>query len=379
MPSPDVSPYLDLALDDRDAGSLLDEALDLAGTLLPDWSPREGQTESLLLELLALQASEVIFALNRIPASVVEVLIKVFGVQRDDGAAATTTLQFTVNDLLGHVIPAGTRVSLDLGEAVAPVLFATDVALAIPAGQTTGQVSATANQAGSGPNGAAAGVPVALVDAVAAVNAVATAAPVGGGRDLEPDATYFARALLAFTRLTSTLLRAADFEAYALAQPYVFRAKAIDLYNPTSGNAPGADVGHITVAVIGATGVPVSGANKAALAAAMLVGCSAGLTVHIIDATITAVAVTATVRRFAAYTAAAVTAAVTADLQAYLSPDTWEWSGTVRYNELIALLDRSAGVDFVVSITVPAGDVQLLGYATLVTAGAIALTVQDPV
>lgn len=379
MPSPDVKAYVDLSLDDRDAGDLLDEALALAATLLPDWSPREGQTESVLLELLSLIASEVIFALNRIPATVLEVLLAVFGVTRDDGAAATTLLQFTVNDLLGHVIPAGTRVSLDLGAAVEPLLFATDVDLVIAAGANTGQVAATAEDTGSGPNGTAAGVPVALVDAVAAVNAVVTAAVVGGGRDPELDATYFARALLAFQGLTSTLLRAADFEAYALAQPYVYRAKAIDLYNPASGNSPGADVGHVTVAVLGPGGVAVSGANKAALAAAMLLGCSAGLTVHIIDATITAVPVTATVRRFATSAAAAVQAAVIADLQAYLSPDTWEWSGTVRYNELISLIDRSAGVDFVVSITVPAGDVQLLGYATLVQAGAIAITVQDPV
>ncbi len=378
MPSPDISAYIDLTLDDRSAGDLVDDALARAAVMLPDWIPREGQTESVLIEALAAIGSELVFALNRLPSSTVQALLGVFGVTRDQGGPASTSLTFTVNDQLGHVIPAGTRVSLDLGAAVSPILLATDHDLAIGAGQSSGTVTATATVYGTAANGTPAGMRAALIDAVAAVDSVITVAPVAGGRDAEDDSTYLARGLVAFTRLTSTLLRANDFEAFALGQPYVYRARALDLYNPASGNAPGGDVGHVTIADLGPAGAPVSVANKAALQAAAVASASAGLTVHVIDATITTVDVAATVRRFATADGGDVADAVTADLQTYLSPDTWGWSTTVRYNDLIALIDGSAGVDFVVSIAQPPGDVALAGYATLVQAGQITITVQDP-
>ena len=52
-------------------------------------------------------------------------------------------------------------------------------------------------------------------------------------------------------------------------------------------------------------------------------------------------------------------------LDTYLSPDTWEWGGTVYRNELIALIDQVAGVDRVVSLTTPATDLALTGVAPL--------------
>ncbi len=125
-------------------------------------------------------------------------------------------------------------------------------------------------------------------------------------------------------------------------------------------------------------GAMVPATDQAALQDELDSKAQANLSVHITDPTITAVAVTTTVRAMPGYTAAQVIASVTAILDEYLNPASWEWRASVYRNELIARIDRAAGVERVVSLTAPAADVSLVGVAPLADLGVLAVTVELP-
>src|SRR4051794_9972403 len=76
---------------------------------MPEWTPREGHSEGLLIEAIALEVAEAVVAVNRLPGAALETLLRFAGVDRDYGAAPLAFAQVTCADSLGHEIPAGTR------------------------------------------------------------------------------------------------------------------------------------------------------------------------------------------------------------------------------------------------------------------------------
>jgi Baseplate J-like protein len=133
----------------------------------------------------------------------------------------------------------------------------------------------------------------------------------------------------------------------------------------------------VTVAVADEDGQAVSSGTKTAVDDYLQSLREVNFDVHVIDPTYTAVNITATLKAKAGADPTAVDTAATTAVQEYLSPATWNWSSTVRYNELISLLDQVEGVDYVVSITTPSADVTLSGVASLPTPGTVSITV-DP-
>lgn len=374
MASPDATPYVDLRLYDKDAQDVFEAALLNLQSWLPQWQAREGQTEVLLMQSLALQIVEAIFAINRVPGAVVEILIRLYGVERDLGSPPVASFQFTAVDTAGYTIPAGVRISLPLSGGLDPVVFTTDVPLLIAPGSTVGTVTATGGVSSTVANGVIPGSPIDLLDSVASVDRVDLASYVTGGVDVESDDDWFTRAVQRFSRLTETLVLPRHFVSAALEMTEVSRAFAVDNYDPTSGHSPGADGGHMTVAVYG-NGDVLTSDEKEALRLAFDASAQANLAVHVIDPTLTDVNVTASVVGIPGYTAGDVQANCVAALTAYLSPEQWPWSVTVYRNELIALLDRVEGVDRVTSISVPAADLALTGVAPLARLGAATITV----
>lgn len=375
MPSPDVRAYVDLTIFDRSPTELVDRALLDAGAKFPGWVPRVGNTEVVLAESLALIVAEDVYAANRLPAGILEVLLRLMGLTRSDGLAPTTTIKVTVVDAAGYTIPAGTVFRLDTG-GDEPLLFATNVDLVIAPAATFGNVAATATRATSEANGTAIGTDVALVTSAFAVQAAELAAVVAGGADPEGTDDFLNRAIVRLDRLSSSLVLPAHFTAYVLEDPAVGRAFVVDNNDPSTG--AGADPGHVTVVVADQGGAALSAPVMLELENEMEALAHAGLAVHVIAPTVTAVAVTSTVLRQAGYTSAAVQANVVAALDAYLSPATWAWGATVYRNELLALLDGVEGVERVVSLTVPAADVALAGTGPLADLGATAITVNAP-
>lgn len=374
MPSPDLRAYSNLVLYDADPRALVDRAVTDALIKLPGWTPREGNTELALIEAMALEVAENVFAINRLPDAVVEVLMRLFGITRNLGAPAHATATFTLSDALGHVIPAGTRVRLDLSAGLA-VDFTTDVALAVAGGALAGVVAITSATSTADANTAVAGTPLELVDAVPYIETVALATAVGAGANPEADEDWRSRAVTLFASLTSTLVIPSDFTAAALQWPTVYRATTIDRWDPTlAGGAGGVANGHVTVAALGVGAAVLTAPDKAALLATLDAKAYGALVLHVIDPTVTAVNVTVDVKVAVGADPVATHDAVVAALTDYLSPDTWQWSATVRRNELIALVSGVAGVDYVTALTVPAADVALPGAAPLANHGVLTVT-----
>lgn len=236
MPSPDITPYVDLTLYDKDPQDLYDNAVASLATNLPEWRPREGNTEVLLLETLALMLSEGIFATNRLPSAITEILAKLFGITRDAGAPPVANLEFTMINNTGNTIPAGTRVRLDLQNTSA-IIFSTDVELVIPNGNFTGQVTATGDLFTSIANDVD-NTFVQLLDSLLYVSTVEIIDPVSGGRDAESDNDYFTRATARFSRLNDTLVLPSHFVAATLENPIFVRATALDNYTPAQLATP---------------------------------------------------------------------------------------------------------------------------------------------
>lgn len=374
MASPDASPYVDLRLFDRDAQQIYEDAVANLATYLPEWVPREGHTEVLLLESMALEVAESVFAINRLPGAVVEVMLRLYGVERDPGTPPVVPVRFTVTDTNGHTIPAGVRVAVAISSD-SSLVFTTDAPLLVTAGSLTGVVTATGELATSIANNLPASSAVELLDSVAVVDAVALDAPIGGGSDPEDDEAWFTRGMQRFARLAETLVLPRHFIAAALERPEVTRAFAVDNYNSDAGSgSPGSHAGHITVALYG-NGANLSAAQKAEIVAAFDSQAQANLAVHAADPTITTVAVTAEVVGVPGFSVEQVQANVSAALAAYLSPEEWGWSATVYRNELIGLLDRVEGVERVTTITTPASDLTLTGVAPLAQLGTTTITV----
>lgn len=368
--SPDAVAPVDLTLFDRSAEDLRTLGLTDAAARLPEWTPREGNVEVVLLDAMALIISELIYATNRIPTAVRDSILTLLGVTRDPGAPATVDVTFNLADTTGHTIPTGTRVRLDTQGT--SWVFALDVdAVAVP-GENTATAAATATIVGSTPNGVASGTALAPVDQPFYVDSAVTATTVASGRDPEDQAAFEARALQVLALLSQVLVTADQFTAAALTNPAVQRALTIETYDG-AGGPPYTDSGHVTVVVRGPSG-NVSSPDKAALAADLQGRVVAGVIVHVIDPTITSVAVTASVAIRTGFVEADVLAAVEAALGDYLSPSTWPWEGVVRRNELISLIDGVAGVDYVASLTVPASDLTLSGDGPLANAGTLTIT-----
>lgn len=378
MPSPDLTPYVDLTLFDKDVQDLIDQAVADAAVKLPDWEPKEGNTEMVVLEAEALEVAELIYAVNRLPGAVVEILLALFEVDRDLGDPPTVQLRFELSDNLGHTIPAGTTVRLPLAGDLEPLDFTTDADAVVPNGQVQGLVMATGSRNTIDANGTLAEVELELQDAIPYVDRVMTNAAVAAGAEPETGEDFIARGIQVLGRLVNTLVLPEHFTRDALLNALVERATTLDNFDISLGTGvPGDHPGHVSVLVAGANGAALSAGDMAAIDTDLEAKAMANLSVHVAALTITAVAVTATVVRKAGFDSATVDAAVVAALQAYLDPDTWEWGRDVYRNELIALMDGVAGVDRVTAITVPAADVAV-DVDELVTAGAIDITVNAP-
>lgn len=379
MPSPDVNAYVDLELVDLDAQALIDAALEAIAAKFPEWIPREGNTELVLLEALATEAAEEVYAINRLPDGLAEALLRLFGLERDQGAPPTADVRFILADTAGHTIPAGTTVRLDLGDGTDPVDLTTNTDLVIAPGATTGVVYATGVEPTLAANGQPVGRTLELVDAIPYIERVELASASAGGRLEEAGDTFLDRTIPRLSRLTTTLVRPADFEAFVAEDAGVARVKVLDLYNPADpASAPGRSPGYVAVAVASAGGGALSAGDKADLAARLRAAAHAGLVINVVDANVTTVDVTIRVLRYASADAVSVEAAVTAAVTAYLNPDAWAWSSPVRVNELIARADGATGVDTVLDVEVPVVDRVLAGHAALAKAGVITVIVEDP-
>jgi hypothetical protein len=376
QPSADITSYVDLRVFDVSDQDMVNTALANLRLNLPGWTPREGNTESLVIESLALEIAELIVAINRIPGAVVEAIITMAGVSRDFGQPPDATATITFGDTLGHTLPAGTRIYLPLSDGTTVTFLVEPPGLTVAPGSSTGTASLIGDTFTASANGMPIGTALVLADPLPFVDSIVLLTAVADGRDAETDNSWRDRGVEELSRLSSALATPRQFVAYTLAQAGVSAALALDLYNPSGGGVPGDNPGYMTVAVLGPNGTTLSSGAKTAIQVAMQAQAVAILQVAVIDATIVTVAVATKVVPIAGATFATVSTAVQTAVQAYLNPLNWSTGATIYLNEMISLIDQVAGVDRVVNVTLAtvAADYTISGIAALPKAGVITVT-----
>lgn len=372
-PALDVSGYVDLTLYDVDVTQLVERAIARAASTFPEWQPREGNVEVVLLEAFAVEVQELVYAINRLPAALTEVLLGLYQLERSPGVRPLADVTFTVQTAGPAVIPAGTSVAVALAGGLEPVVFRTIGDTAVPAGAATVTAPARGTRHTTDANGTPANSAAVLLDAVGFVNAVRLTIT-GAGTNPEDAAAFLDRGVQRLRRLSATLVRPEHYTAAALEVPGVQQALAVNNYDPAQ-TPPEDRRGHVSVAVVGTGGAPLAADARLDLENSLKAQGHAGVDVHVINPTVTTINVEATVTRIPGAAAADVRAAADAALRAYLNPDAWQFGRVLYRNELIALLDRVPGVDLV-TLTAPAVDVTLTGPAPLVTAGTLTVTVR---
>jgi hypothetical protein len=375
-PSPDLTAYVDLRPFDLSDQAIVEAAIAALQLNLPGWIPREGNTEVLILESLALEMAEAIVAVNRLPGAVVQALLLLAGVDRDYGAAPIGSATFILGDTNGYTIPAGTRIYLPLENGTSTTFLVEPPGLVIPAGEDTGDVSIIGDTFTAAANGMPIGARMVMADPVPFIETVELATAVADGRDPETDNEWRDRGVERLSRLSDALVVPRHFEAAALERAEVARAVGIDLYDPTVGPSPGDNPGHMTVAVLGENGAALSTEAKDEIRTDMENRAVAVLDVHVVDVTLVTVPLTAQVHLLAGFDSTTTLAAVHDALVSYVDPLTWTWGGKIRRNEIISLSDRVDGVDYVIDVTINgvAGDYTISGPAVLPKAGTVTAT-----
>lgn len=366
MPADINLSYLGLNLDDRDPQALFDAALERFQTLAPQARLRNGSIETMLLEAWSVAAADVVYALNRVPATVVESILALHGVPRFTGSAATGAVTVTFDVVRDVSIPAGVQFRHPASGAV---LASSQAVVESSVGSVV--VPVAADQAGSAANAIIAGAALDILDVIpGSVSAVVSTA-MAGGADAEPDADYFDRASARFARVTSSLVVPDHFTAYAIEDGRPLRVTVVEVFRP--GGTAGADLGHVTVYVWG-RGAALSAEVREDLRAQMQAISSAAVTVHVEDAGIVTQNMAVRVKALPGAAPAAVQAAVEAALRERFSPLSWPWGRDILTTEVIEAAAAAVGVDYVDAVTVPAAAVAVQPWQ-LAKAGTITVTV----
>ena len=144
MASPDITPYVDLTIYDPESQTIFLDSLEYALYALPEFAPREGSIELVLLQAMALQVREAALAINRVPGAVTEVLLKLLDVERQTGTKATGYAKFTGVSTTSFTVPVGTRLYYLENTNMAPLVLETTSALTVTHTKTISTVTQSA-------------------------------------------------------------------------------------------------------------------------------------------------------------------------------------------------------------------------------------------
>jgi hypothetical protein len=341
--------------------------LDAMLEAFPDWVAVDGDPVVALIEEIAVEvAATGQAAVDSIEYALFGVGTSVFNVPAQLAVAATIGVQVTTT--AAGTIPAGFTVigANPNGDAVGFAL-ATDTPVA--AGTTTLTLSAVL------PGAAGNGVtdPLTVATASAIVSAATVAAASSGGLDQEAVADYLGRLVVQLSVLRFGGVRASDLAILARSVPGVYRATALDLYDPATPGTPVEKT--VTVIAVDQNDQPVSSAVNAALAARL--AAVREINFRILTTTPTYTGVTITYHAYCDATAspAAVQADIVAAVTAWLAswgttdadPQAWVNTTTLRYFDAVQVIGAVPGVSFVDTLLVNGAklDVTLSGAAPL--------------
>ncbi|WP_102158736.1 baseplate J/gp47 family protein [Zhihengliuella halotolerans] len=369
----DVPEYeaLDL-LDYGGEADLFGAALARLELSIPEWEPRPGTTEMLLLESLSMMLGVEVLALQMAPAQVVEQLMGLYGVRRDPGRGAEGKALFTVTGSKPqHTIPLGTRLRYEMEETGESYdLLTTEARTIITTDGLTALIAVGAELVGTELNGLPDGTELQVVDQLPFIETVALDGDLTGGAGEEGDGSFYSRATATLSTLNSTLVLPEDFQYAARAIAGIGRARVLNLHDPSE---PGVEKpGHVSVAVANNDGQVISAELRQDVEAALGLKMLASLTLHVIDPTYTNVDVSVTVQAAAGNAPADVQAVVDAAIRDWINPATWDWAPEVAQYALIALV---GSLPQVAMVTMASDTVPLSGDAPLPTLGTVTIEV----
>lgn len=154
MASPDFSEYIDLTVNDLQPDQIYNLARDYALIALPEFNPRTGTVEDALLQSMAYVSGLLTGAINRLPNSLIEGMLRLMGFYRRESTFASGNVIFTALDDDGLTIPAGTQLGYNetTEDEIVFHLFETTESVTIDAGDTQSvAVQIVATEAGEKP------------------------------------------------------------------------------------------------------------------------------------------------------------------------------------------------------------------------------------
>lgn len=401
-----TNPNLQLAADEggynapdveTDQDTIAQEVFTALAAAVPGWQAHDGNLDTWLVEAFAEVGAEIRALAADVPASIFTTYGQlVLGIPPQIAVSASGQATVTAVDAQGYTLDVGATFALARsGDDL--VAFATLQEVTIAPGATTADVPFAAVIQGADANGlSGAGQ---MLDPITWVADVTVTQPTAGGVDAETPEAYLDRLtnLLRMVALRPVLPQ--DFAILALQVEGVGRAVAMNLYNPADGTWTNART--VTLILAQDDGYPCAASVKTTVQAQLEALREVNWVINIIDPIYEPIAVAFDVVAFAGQDASAVQATCTANVTAYLQPALFRLGALspaiaggevipppsggsttrrqfIYVNELVALLDRSLGVDRVKSVTIngTAADHQLATPYSLPEPGAITGTVE---
>jgi hypothetical protein len=351
-----------------DARDLMQTCFDYMATQFPGWAPSEGQLDTAIIEAVGSEAADIASLTTEVPKSIFRYFgAKLMGVIPQDAVAATATTTWFATDTLGHIIPAGSQVSIsDSDGNVIPFTTLSDIQIAAGSNQTsTGQVVIIAVAPGADSSGVGiVGGNIDSVDVFTWLDHIRQDTITTGGVDAESDDDYLNRLSFELSLNSPRPILPNDFAILALnADPTIQRATAIDGYNPadsTSGNQR-----MVTVVALDSLGVGVNSTIRTKIQTYLNSLRELNFIVNTTTPTVSLIDVTTTLTVLKSYAVTDVHDRVVTAIQDFLDPSMWgvdpsddpndpvSWINTtkVSYLELATAVNQVPGVALITALT----------------------------
>lgn len=348
----------------------------------PGWAPNNGNLETILIEALARMVAETRDVASSVPTSIFRYYgASILGLLPLEDAPASGATTWTAKDTAGYTVESGFLIGIRAaGDQLIP--FEAVNTVVIPPGSVStaiGEVVIRALSSGSDSNALSGNAE--LIDSLDWVSTIVVAGATSGGVSAEEDSVYLSRLVTEIQLFSPRPILPADFAVLARTIPGVYRALAIDGYNPAG---PSFNVERmVSVALADELGDPVSALVKGQVDALLQAEREVTFVVNIIDPTYSYVDVSVQFVSLAGYSPADVGAEIVSSLGGYLSPDKWGSSSgdnknwvsqpTVRYLEIATVINSVPGVDYIQSLTMGVNP-SILVSSDIVLSGVAALT-----
>lgn len=400
-----MAEYLELPLT-ADATALSDIGKDYLAEEIPDWNPRPGNVESILLESTGQIGAEVVDQAAQVPPVVFAYFGSwLLGIGLREATPAVSSVAFVFAAGVATAVPEGTLLAAPNPDGESYV-FQTDAEVrsdATPPLTTT----VTALEVGAAANGCVG--PCELIDVINGVTSATMTDVASLGADEEDADAYLDRLADALTVLAPRPILPQDHATMARQIEGVGRALAIDLYQPATaeggygtprGAAALTNVPRcVTVAITAEDGTAPSAALMQTVWTALDGAREVNFLEYVIPPTYTTIEVQATVVAYPGYVLSEVKAAAEEMMRTWLDPNGWgaeeigEQQGwarqtSARIYEAVDYLNRADGVQYVSTVQIrktggvfASADIPLTGAAPLPLAAAgagITVTVNAP-